>query len=321
MRYALTGATGFVGGELTRQLVEAGHDVVALARIPGRAPALTDLGVELVEGDLDSDAALDRLLDGADGLFHVAGWYRLGDRDRSAGQRVNIEGTHNVLAAADRAGTPKVVHTSTLAVNSDTGGALRDETHRHTGAHLTEYDRTKAQAHDIAHEVAARGLSVVTVMPGAVYGPGDTSQVGHLLQQVVAGKRPQVPSGGGTLMWAHVGDVARGHVLAMERGESGEDYMLAGDPATLAVLLELAADIAGTKGPRLVPARVIRLLERAMTPVSRVLPLPATYHPESLRAALASYTGTRAKAERDLGWSCRPLTQGLRETVAELRAG
>lgn len=202
MRYALTGATGFVGGELARQLVDAGHDVVALVRTPRRATGLAELGVELVEGDLDSAPALDRLLAGADGLFHVAGWYRLGDRDLSAGERVNVEGTRNVLEAALRAGTPKVVHTSTLAVNSDTGGAVRDETHRHTGSHITEYDRTKARAHDVAHELAARGLPVVTVMPGAIDGPGDTSQVGELVAQVVAGRRPQVPLGGGTLMWA-----------------------------------------------------------------------------------------------------------------------
>lgn len=321
MRYALTGATGFVGGELARQLVEAGHDVVALVRSTNRASDLLRLGADLVEGDLDSDAALGRLLAGADGLFHVAGWYRLGERDPSPGERVNVEGTRNVLSAALRAGTPKVVHTSTLAVNSDTGGAIRDETHRHTGSHITEYDRTKAQAHDIAHEFAARGLPVVTVMPGAVYGPGDTSQVGDLVAQVVAGRRTQVPLGGGTLMWAHVADVARGHVLAMERGVSGEDYMLAGEPATLASVLQQVAAIAGTKRPRLVPAALIRVTARAMTPIAKVLPVPATYHPESLRASLASYTGTPDKAVRELGWDCRSLTQGLTETVAALRAG
>jgi len=319
MRYALTGATGFLGGELARQLVEAGHDVVALVRTPGRATALSSLGVELVEGDLDSDEALDRLLAGADGLFHVAGWYRLGERDRSPGRRVNVEGTRNVLAAARRAHTPKVVHTSTLAVNSDTGGVVRDETYRHTGDHLTEYDRTKAQAHEVAHDYAARGLPVVTVMPGGIYGPGDTSQVGELMARVVAGRRPQVPTGGGTLMWTHVADVARGHVLAMERGVVGEDYMLAGEPATLSELLGQVAEIAGTKPPLPVPASVVRLTERALRPVAGALRLRGTYHPESLRAALASYTGTRAKAERELGWTCRPLTEGLTQTVVALR--
>ena len=319
MRYALTGATGFVGGELARQLIDAGHEVVALVRSPARAIQLDAIGVDLVQGDLDDNAALDRLLAGADGLFHVAGWYRLGQRDPSPGQRVNVEGTRNVLAAAQRAGTPRIVYTSTLAVNSDTGGRILDESHQHHGGHISAYDRTKAEAHIVAKEFAAAGLPVVIVMPGAIYGPGDTSQTGELIKQVVAGKRPAAPAGGGRLTWAHVSDIAHGHVLAMERGVPGESYMLAGDPATLEKLLNQVAAVAGTKGPVLVPAGLLRATERIMTPVARLVPVPQMYHPESLRAALADYLGTRAKAERDLGWDPRHLSEGLTQTVAALR--
>lgn len=320
MRHALTGATGFVGGELARQLVADGHQVVALVRSPDKAAPLRGLGVELVQGDLDDVEALDRLLVGADGLFHVAGWYKLGQRDPTPGRRVNVDGTRNVLEAARRAGTPKVVYTSTLAVNSDTGGRVHDETYHYDGPHLSEYDRTKAEAHAVAREFAAAGLPLVIVMPGGIYGPGDTSQVGDLMEQVVAGRRPQAPKGGGELMWAHVSDVARGHVLAMDRGIVGESYMLAGERGTLADLLERTARVAGTKGPVLVPAALIRVAEKLTTQVSRVVALPPTYHPETLRAALASYVGTSAKAERDLGWLARPLDEGLAQTVAAIRA-
>ncbi|HET8594071.1 MAG TPA: SDR family NAD(P)-dependent oxidoreductase [Intrasporangium sp.] len=319
MRYAVTGATGFVGGELARQLAAEGHEVVALVRSPTKASALTAGGVDLVPGDLDDTAALDQMLEGADGLFHVAGWYKLGERDSSPGQRVNVEGTRNVLEAARRAGTAKVVHTSTLAVNSDTKGRVVDETYRHRGPHLSEYDRTKAEAHALAEDYAAQGVPVVIVMPGGIYGPGDTSQVGALLEQLVAGRRPMAPRGGGELTWAHVSDVARGHILAMERGVPGESYMICGDRATLAELLQLAARLAGAKGPVLMPAGAIRAAEKVMAQVSRVAPVPPLYHPESLRSALASYLGTRQKAERDLGWRPRPLDEGLAETVAALR--
>jgi dihydroflavonol-4-reductase len=212
-----------------------------------------------------------------------------------------------------------VVYTSTLAVNSDTRGRILDEDHEHQGAHLSEYDRTKAEAHAIAKEFMASGLPLVIVMPGGIYGPGDTSQVGMLVAQVVAGKRPQAPRGGGAMTWAHVSDIARGHILAMERGVPGQTYMLAGDRATIDELLVQVAGIAGTPGPVLVPAALIRVTERVMTPIARALPVPATLHPESLRAALASYLGTRAKAERELGWRVRPLSEGLDETVAALR--
>jgi dihydroflavonol-4-reductase len=286
---------------------------------------LRELGVELVPGDLDDRAALDRLLaqggGGApvDGLFHVAGWYKLGDPDPSMGERVNVDGTRNVLEAARRAGTPRIVHTSTLAVNSDTRGRVLDEEAIFRGTHISTYDRTKAEAHRIAKEFAKEGLPVVIAMPGGIYGPGDTSQTGALMRQVVEGKRPPAPRGGGTLMWAHVSDVAAGHVLAMERGFVGESYMLAGDPATLAELLQLTAKVAGTPGPLLVPRTAIRLGERVSRVLERFLTLPNTYHPETMRAALASYVGTRRKAERELGWHARPLEDGLIDTVEALR--
>ena len=168
MLYAITGATGFVGAALTRLLRESGHEVVALVRDPARATHLTDLGVSLVEGDLDDQAALTRLCTDVDGLFHVAGWYRLGSRHPDQGRRTNVEGTRNVMSVAREAKVPRVVYTSTLAVNSDTGGRTVDESYAFTGRHVSAYDETKAQAHEIAAQAAAHGLPVVTVMPGLV---------------------------------------------------------------------------------------------------------------------------------------------------------
>jgi nucleoside-diphosphate-sugar epimerase len=318
MRYAMTGATGFVGGALARRLREEGHEVVALVRDPARATALADLGVDLLPGDLDDLAALDRLCTGVDGLFHLAGWYKLGTRDGSAGDRVNVVGTRNVLEAALRNGVRRVVYTSTLAVNSDTEEQVVDETYRFTGQHLSHYDRTKAAAHDVALELAGQGLPVVIVQPGMVYGPGDTAQTGAFIAQVVAGKRPMVPDAGG-LCWAHVDDIADGHLLAMERGEPGRSYMLAGPRATLADGLTRVARIAGTKGPMVLPERVVRTAAKAVGLVGRVVPLPPGYAPETFRAGLATYYGSPARAERELGWRARPLDEGLRETVDALR--
>jgi nucleoside-diphosphate-sugar epimerase len=318
MRYAITGATGFVGGSLARLLRDAGHDVRALVRDAGRATSLTALGVELVPGDLDDIAALDRLCDGVDGLFHVAGWYKLGQRDPSVGDRVNVAGTRNVLAAAQRHHVPRVVHTSTLAVNSDTHGQVHDESYRHTGDFVSDYDRTKAQAHGIAERFATDGLAVVIVQPGLVYGPGDTAQTGALIEQVVRGRRPQVPKGGGAC-WAHVDDVAAGHVLAMEKGAPGESYMLAGPRSTLADALRRLAVIAGTKGPVVLPDGMVRVTAAVLGALGRVVPLPPDFAAETLRASLATYYGSPTRAERELGWHARDLDTGLRETVAALR--
>lgn len=314
MRYAITGATGFVGGALASQLRKAGHDVVALVRDRSRAARLEALGVEFVEGDLDDTAALDRLCAGADGLFHVAGWYKLGQRDPSPGTKVNVEGTRNALAAAQRAGVRRVVYTSTLAVNSDTEEQVVDESYRFTGEHVSVYDRTKAEAHDIALDFVDQGLDVVIVQPGLVYGPGDTAQTGELIAQVARGKRPLAPRGGG-VCWAHVDDVADGHVRAMERGRTGESYFLAGPRATLAEGLQQVADLAGTKGPVVLPTRMVAATAALMGLLGKVVPVPPDYSAETMRAGLATYYGTAAKAERELDWRARPLEQGLRETV------
>lgn len=317
MRYAITGATGFVGGALASQLRRAGHDVVALVRDRSRAGALERLGVEFVEGDLDDTAALDRLCTGVDGLFHVAGWYKLGQRDPSPGTTVNVEGTRNVLAAAQRNQVPRVVYTSTLAVNSDTEEQVVDETYRFTGEHLSVYDRTKAEAHDIALELVDQGLDVVIVQPGLVYGPGDTAQTGALIAQVARGKRPFAPRGGG-VCWAHVDDVADGHVRAMERGSKGESYMLAGPRATLAEGLQQVAALAGTKGPVVLPTRMVAATATLMAALGKLVPVPPDFAAETMRAGLATYYGTPAKAERELGWHARPLEDGLRQTVDTL---
>lgn len=315
MRYAVTGATGFVGGALVRLLRANGHDVAALVRSPARSAALAAAGVALVEGDLDDAAALDRLCGGADGLFHVAGWYKLGDARPEDGWRVNVDGTANVLAAARRSGVPKVVYTSTLAVNSDTHGRVVDESYRFSGSHLSVYDETKARAHDVAVEAAQDGLPVVIVQPGLVYGPGDTSQTGTLVAAVLAGRRPTVPAGG-AVCWGHVDDIAHGHLLAMEKGVPGESYFLAGEPSSLADGLRLLAELAGKPGPIVLPASVIRVAGAAVGIVERVVRPPAGYSSEAMRASLATYLGSPAKAYRELGWTSRPLREGLSELVA-----
>ncbi|QZY28372.1 NAD-dependent epimerase/dehydratase family protein [Nocardioides coralli] len=321
MRYSMTGATGFLGGELARQLVGAGHDVVALVRDRSRATGLRAMGVELVEGDLDDRGALDELMLGADGFFHVAGWYKHGLREHEALRRVNIEGTRNALEAARRAGVARTVYTSTIALNSDTEGEVVDEDYRFTGTHVTEYDRTKGVAHDVAEEYAAAGLPLVIVQPSVIYGPGDVgSTLGQMTRQLVAGRTVLGPRGGGAC-FAHVEDVARGHVLAMEQGRVGESYILAGPAAEHSEVLERTRELAGAGRVVLLPPAVIKVVAAVTAPLERLVRLPQPLTSEAARAGMATYYGTAGKAARDLGWTVRPLEEGLAETVAAIRAG
>jgi len=226
-KYFVTGATGFIGGRVTRQLVDAGHDVVAIARNPESARDLESIGVDVRRGDITNPDSLRGPMAGVDGVFHIAGWYKIGSRDPSEGERINVAGTRNVLAAMKELRVPKGVYTSTLAVFSDTHGQLVDETYRHHGPWLTEYDRTKWIAHyEIAEPMIRAGLPLVVVQPGVNYGPGDTSEIRPTFVRYLQGKLRAIPKRT-AYCWAHVEDTARAHVLAMERGRAGEPYIRA----------------------------------------------------------------------------------------------
>jgi nucleoside-diphosphate-sugar epimerase len=316
MRYLVTGATGFIGGRVVRQLVGAGHGVVALIRDPAAAMDLHDLGVELVGGDILDRSGLDRAMAGADGVFHLAAWYRVGAPDRSAAEAINVQGTRNVLEAARDAGVGKIVYTSTVAVLGDTGRRVVDESYRHDGPWLSEYDRTKWLAHyEVAVPMADAGVPIVIVQPGLVYGPGDHSNVGDVFRDYLRRRLPVMPDQGGC--WSHVADTARGHILAMERGRIGESYILGGECRLWPDVLRLAEEITGVKAPSLtLPPVVARVAALVMKPLAALVRVPQMYHPETLRvAAGTTYWASDAKARREIGWHPRPLRDGLTETL------
>lgn len=317
MKVVVTGATGFVGGRVARLLRARGHEVVAIVRDPDRAGGLKAMGVELVRGDVTEPESLVPPMRGAGALFHVAGWYKLGVRDRRPARRINVDGTRNVLEAMRAAKVTRGVYTSTLAVHGNTHGRLVDETYRHGGPWASEYDRTKWAAHyEVALPMMKAGLPLTVVMPGLVYGPGDTSSVRTTLLQFLKRELPMVP-GGAAYCWAHVDDVAMGHLLALEHGREGECYHLAGPPWTIVEALKLAETISGVKGPgRVVPPALLRVLSLAMAVVEKVTPVSEQMSAENLRVlAGGTYLGLAIKAQRDLGWQVRSLEDGLRETL------
>jgi nucleoside-diphosphate-sugar epimerase len=316
MRYLVTGATGFIGGRVARQLRQAGHEVVALVRDPARARPLDDLGVRLAPGDICDPDRLRAAMRGVDAVFHIAGWYRVGARDKRPAHRTNVEGTRQVLEAMRELGIRRGVYTSTLAVNSDTRGQLVDETYRFEGRHLSVYDRTKAEAHRLAGEFIAGGLPLIVVMPGLVYGPGDTSMVHATLLQYLRRRLPLAPART-AFCWSHVEDVARAHLLAMQKGQPGRTYMICGPTHTLAEALQIAREITGLPLPPLAPPWVLKLLAALMVLGERVLPVPDAYTAEGLRVvAGVTYLGDNRRARRELGWEPRALETGLRETIA-----
>jgi len=251
---------------------------------------------------------------GADGVFHVAGWYKVGVRDSSMAQAINVDGTRNVLELMRDLKIPKGVYTSTLAVNSDTGGIIVDETYRFHGTHISEYDRTKAAAHAVAESMIAQGLPLVIVMPGLVYGIGDTSSTRTAFVQYLQRKLPILPEKT-SFAWAHVDDIVNGHILAMEKGTPGESYIIAGPVHGMIEGFRIAAGITGVPMTKLhIAPTMMKLSSALMRPLAAIMPLPEMFHPETLRiTAGVTYIGSNAKAKRELGYDPRPLDVGMRE--------
>jgi nucleoside-diphosphate-sugar epimerase len=313
MRYFLTGATGFLGGVLARQLRQAGHEVNASIRDPKKASELQSLGVNLFSGDVTDKESMRQAMHGVDGVYHVAGWYKIGARDKASAEKVNVQGTRNVLELMKELRIPKGVYTSTLAINSDTHGKVVDESYRFTGKHLTEYDRTKAEAHRVAEDFTAQGLPLVIVMPGGIYGPGDTSALRRSFIDFLQEKVPVVPTEAG-ICWAYIDDTAQAHILAMEKGTPGESYIIAGEPHTYLEVMRLASQITGKRAPRAVPYQIMKVMSYLVRPFDRLL--PESYRSEVLRIlAGATYWGDNSKAKRFLGFNPRPLRNGLETTL------
>ena len=208
---------------------------------------------------------------------------------------------------------PKGVYTSTLAVNSDTKGKLVDETYHFTGKHLSEYDRTKAAAHDIAGEFIGEGLPLIIVQPGLIYGPGDTSSVRVSLLNLFNGQLPVLPLKTAQC-WAHVDDVANGHILAMEKGKIGETYIICGELYTTYDAYKLASEISGKRAPMGVSPKMIGIMSVLVKPLDKLM--PEEYTSEYLRIlAGVTYIGDNSKAKRELGYNPRPVSEGWVETV------
>ena len=313
MNYFITGATGFLGGVLARQLRQAGHEVRASVRDPGKASELISLGVKIFKGDVTDKESMREGMQGVDGVFHVAGWYKVGVRDKTPGEKVNIQGTRNVLELMQELRIPKGVYTSTLAINSDTHGELKDESYRYMGKHLIEYDRTKAKAHEVAEQFIEQGLPLIIVMPGGIYGPGDTSVLRQNLIDFLNEKIPAMPTEAG-ICWAHVDDIAHAHILAMEKGTPGEKYIIAGEPCTYVEAFRLASHITGKRAPMAVPYQIMKVMSYLVKPFDNFL--PQMYTSEGLRVLSGvTYWGDNTKAKRFLGYNPRPLSQGLESTL------
>jgi len=316
----VTGGTGFVGANLARELLAAGATVRVLARPGGDRRALDGLKVEIVEGDVLDATSLARACSGVGTVYHVAADYRLWAPDPGALHRVNVEGTRAMLEAAGAAGVRRVVYTSTvgaLGLPKD-GGAGTEDTPVSVADMVGAYKRSKFLAEQVALELARRGLPVVIVNPSAPIGPWDVkpTPTGQMVVDFMRGRMFATLDTGLNLV--HVRDVARGHVLAAERGKVGEKYILgaAHGNVSLAEIGRLLAEITGRRPPRLrVPYAVAWCGAACMEAVARVTGGAPRVPLTAVRMARKRMYFSPAKAIRELGLPQTDVREALREAV------
>ncbi|MCI0548567.1 MAG: NAD-dependent epimerase/dehydratase family protein [Candidatus Rokubacteria bacterium] len=314
----VTGGTGFVGANLVRELLADGHTVRVLARPGGDRRALAGCAVEIAEGDLLDPASVRKAVTGARRVYHVAADYRLWAPDPAALYRANVDGTRAVLAAAVEAGVERIVYTSTVgALGIAKDGLPGDE---RTAVSLADmvgpYKASKFLAERVAEEWAARGAPVVIVNPSAPVGPWDIkpTPTGQMIVDFLRGKMLASLDTG--LNVVHVRDVARGHILAAERGRIGEKYILGHANLALAEIWALLARITGRPAPRFrIPYAVAWLAAAGMEGVARLRRRPPAVPLTAVRMARKRMYFSPARAVAELGLPQTPVDAALAAAV------
>lgn len=324
MTTLVTGASGFVGAAVARRLIASGRRVRVLIRPSSDRRNLAGLDAEIALGNLTDRRSLEQAVGGCDEVFHVAADYRLWVPRPAEIYAANVDGTRHVLQAAGAASVGRIVYTSsvaTLGFNAD-GSPADEDTPSALADMIGHYKRSKFLAEaEVRRLIATERLPVVIVNPSTPVGPGDVkpTPTGRLVVDAASGKMPAYVDTG--LNVVHVDDVAEGHLLALERGQIGERYVLGGENLALREILERIAAMVGRHPPR------IRLPHGAVMPVAYIAeawarlfggePLLTT---DNVRMARKRMYFSSAKAERVLGYRPRPAEAALRDAIAWFRA-
>lgn len=316
---AITGGSGFVGGDLLSRLVAQGRSVRALVRSPEAAARVESLGAEATIVDLfDADGLRDALW-GTSLLFHVAGVNETCPRDVAAMDRVNVEGTRRTVEAAADAGVGRVVVTSSAAAIGEPEGTIGAEHTVHTGEYLSPYARSKHLAELAAFEAAdRRGVDVVAVNPSSVQGTGRTGGSTRLLRYALTSRRPWLFETSVAIV--DIADCTSGHLAAADRGRTGERYLLSGATVKVSEAVAMAARAADvTVTPRWIGEGTVRTLGRPGARLASWIRPSAGVCPALIDTLLHGHRIDASKSERDLGMTYRPLEDTLVDAVASLR--
>jgi NAD+-dependent farnesol dehydrogenase len=310
MKVLVTGGTGYLGSAIVRALQRSGHRPVAFAR---RASAARLPGIA-IDGDIRDRRAVSDALGGVDAVCHTAALVSLWRRRPRDFDDVNVGGLETLLSVCESRGIERIAYTSSFLALPPAGAA--------TVLEANDYQRTKVRGREVARSASARGLPVVTLYPGVLYGPGVDTEgnlVGRLVRDHLRGRLPGIVGASRVWSYAHVEDVAAAHVRALEMGHTGEEFALGGENAAQMRVFEIVRGLTGCPLPRRIPYAVATAAAMAEEARARLTGRP----PRVTRGAVSIFRHDwpldSAVSESRLGYRSRPLDAGLREIVQAIR--
>ncbi|MBI2846501.1 MAG: SDR family oxidoreductase [Chloroflexi bacterium] len=316
----ITGATGFIGGRLAELLVERGEEVKTLVRPTSNFQRLSKLGLQIVLGDILEPDSFRKVLSSCEVLYHCAGLVAPWLPDKRLFYKVNADGTRNVLKLALDLNISKVVHTSSVAAIGQRVGEIGTEETQHRGYFFTTYEHSKYMGEQVAWEFYKNGLPVVVVNPSTVFGPADRN-FGRLIDAFLKRRIPALLSPQGYRALVFVDDVATGHILAMEKGEVGQRYILSSANVTTRDFFSLLSRASGIATPKLVIPQW--LAYTGLRSAELLLPVLGIRPPLSSEWVRGGGRGARfdgTRASRELGLVYTPLEEALSRTVSWYKA-
>ncbi len=319
MKAFVTGATGFLGSHVARMLADQGAALRLLVRPTSNLKNIEGLSAETATGDLRDGRSLETAMCGCDTVFHVAADYRLWVRDPNEMYRSNVEGTQAILDAVRKTGVRRMVYTSSVATMgfSSNGEPADEDSPVSLGDMIGHYKRSKFIAEQIAMEAGRKGLHVVTVNPTTPIGPQDVkpTPTGRIVVDFLKRKFPAYVETGLNLV--DVRECARGHLMALQRGSSGERYILGGENLTLKQILDKLAAITGLPSPRVklpyIFAFATGVIDEAIT--GRLMRREPRATIDTVRMGKKKMFASSAKAARELEWKVVPVDNALRQAV------